>query len=117
MALQHLALARAAADVRAARVRDLRARPRASGASQQLNPSYGYLWWLNGHEGLRANGTTFQNLAPSAPDDMVAALGALGRKVYVVRSRRLVVTRTGDNADQKGEQPFDEAFWKALFRK
>jgi hypothetical protein len=34
--------------------------------------------------------------------------------VYVVPSLGLVVTRTGDNADQKGEAPFDEAFWKAL---
>jgi hypothetical protein len=47
---------------------------------------------------------------------MVAALGALGRKVYVVRSLGLVVTRSGDNADQKGEPPFDEAFWQALMK-
>src|SRR5579871_3428954 len=40
--------------------------------SQPLNPSYGYLWWLNGHEGLRANGARAGKLAPSAPDDMVA---------------------------------------------
>ena len=82
--------------------------------SQQLNPAYGYLWWLNAGERLSPAGVKGGKLAPSAPDDMVAALGALGRKVYVVPSLALVVTRTGDNSDQKGEPPFDEAFWKAL---
>ena len=84
--------------------------------SQQMNQSYGYLWWLNGHDGLRANGAKAGKLAPSAPDDMVAALGALGRKVYVVRSLGLVVTRTGDNSDQKGEPGFDNAFWTVLMK-
>jgi hypothetical protein len=46
----------------------------------------------------------------------VAALGALGRKVYVVRSLGVVVTRPGDNSDQKGEAAFDEAFWNALMK-
>jgi CubicO group peptidase (beta-lactamase class C family) len=85
-------------------------------ASQQLNPAYGYLWWLNAHERVNPSGAKGGKLAPSAPDDMVAALGALGRKVYVVRSLGLIVTRTGDNSDQKGEPPFDEAFWSALMR-
>ena len=84
--------------------------------SQEMNPSYGYLWWLNGHDRLQASGAKGGWLAPSAPADMVAALGAMGRKVYVVRSLGLVVTRTGDNADQKGEAPFDEAFWAALIK-
>lgn len=84
--------------------------------SQDLNPSYGYLWWLNGHPSLRPNGTRAGKLVPSAPDDLVAALGALGRKVYVVPSLDLVVTRTGDNSDQKGELPFDDEFWKLLMK-
>jgi len=74
------------------------------------------LWWLNGHDGLRPTGAKAGKLAPSAPDDMVAALGALGRKVYVVRSLGLVVTRTGDNSDQKGEPGFDDAFWTVLMK-
>jgi CubicO group peptidase (beta-lactamase class C family) len=85
-------------------------------ASQQLNPAYGYLWWLNAGERLSPAGGKGGKLAPAAPDDLVAALGALGRKVYVVRSLGLVVTRTGDNSDQKGEAPFDAAFWQALMK-
>jgi CubicO group peptidase (beta-lactamase class C family) len=84
--------------------------------SQKMNEGYGYLWWLNGHEALRPGGARVPKLTASAPDDMVAALGALGRKVYVVRSLGLVVTRTGDNSDQKGEPPFDNEFWKALMK-
>ncbi|MEW6303918.1 MAG: serine hydrolase domain-containing protein [Verrucomicrobiota bacterium] len=80
--------------------------------SQELNPSYGYLWWLNGQKevargaGQRAKGP----LIPGAPPDLVAALGALDRKVYVVPSLDLVVTRLG-NAAGAG---FDNEFWKAL---
>ena len=65
---------------------------------------------------LRASGAKSGKLSPSAPDDLVAALGALGRKVYVVRSLGLVVTRTGDNSDLKGEPPFDNEFWKVLMK-
>ena len=52
----------------------------------------------------------------SAPRDLVAALGAMGRKVYVVPSLELVVTRTGDVPDARGQESFDEAFWKLLMR-
>ena len=84
--------------------------------SQPLNKSYGYLWWLNGRPTVRANGKQASQLMPSAPKDLVAALGALGRKIYVVPSLELVVTRTGANSDADGEPPFDEALWKALMK-
>lgn len=80
--------------------------------SQELNPSYGYLWWLNGQAsaqraaGPRANGP----LIPSAPADLVAALGAADRKLYVVPSLELVATRLGTAASRS----FDNDFWKCL---
>ena len=80
--------------------------------SQELNPSYGYLWWLNGQShvlrgaGLRANGP----LIASAPADLVAALGAADRKLYVVPSLELVVTRLGTTTSRS----FDNDFWKCL---
>jgi len=54
--------------------------------SQNLNPNYGYLWWVN----------TRQSRFPDAPADMVAALGAGTHDLFVVPSRGLVVTRLGD---------------------
>ena len=59
------------------------------------NPAYGRLWWLNGSTytirplSRRVDGP----LVPSAPADLVAALGALDRKIYVVPS--LLRARTG----------------------
>lgn len=84
--------------------------------SQPLNKSYGYLWWMNGRPTVRANGKQANQLIASAPKDLVAALGALGRKIYVVPSLELVVTRTGANSDADGEPPFDEVLWKALIK-
>ncbi len=84
--------------------------------TQKLNLGYGYLWWLNGRPAILPGGKTVERLIPSAPDDVVAAWGALGRKVYVAPSLDLVVTRTGDNSDQSGEPSFDDELWKRLIR-
>jgi CubicO group peptidase (beta-lactamase class C family) len=80
--------------------------------SQELNPSYGYLWWLNGQpEVARGAGERVKGpLIPTAPPDLVAALGAIDRKVYVVPSLGLVVTRLGNSAGPA----FQNEFWKLL---
>jgi CubicO group peptidase (beta-lactamase class C family) len=80
--------------------------------SQTLNPSYGYLWWLNGQmEVARGDGQRVKGpLIPSAPNDLVAALGAIDRKVYVVPSLELVVTRLGNSAGPA----FQNEFWRLL---
>jgi CubicO group peptidase (beta-lactamase class C family) len=79
-----------------------------------MNPAYGLLWWLNrlpvgrsmrGEEVVDAT-----TLIPSAPPDLYAAQGALGRKLYVVPSLDLVVTRLGDQP----EAEFNEELWKRL---
>lgn len=75
--------------------------------SQKMNPAYGYLWWLNGHRRMGKTGTW---LAKEAPADLVAAQGALGRKLYIVPSLDLVVTRIGNEAAQS----FNNEFWKRL---
>ena len=66
-----------------------------------VNPSYGYLWWLNGggHHFLplrprKKVGPIF----PGCPEDAFAALGKDDQKIYVVPSLDLVVTRFGDAA-------------------
>lgn len=81
--------------------------------SQAHNSAYGYLWWINGQKsGLHSNGRRVPGpLIPTAPDDLVAAMGALDRRVYVVPSLGMVVTRTGAKAEAKD---FDERLWELL---
>lgn len=84
---------------------------RATKSSQDLNPAYGYLWWLNGQERVIRYGKVLEGPRfPSAPDDLYAAVGGLGRRVYVAPSMMLVVTRLGDSP----EPGFDDEFWRLL---
>ncbi len=87
--------------------------------SQDINKSYGYLWWLNGKESYM--GTTTQlvtsgSLVPNAPNDMIAALGANDQKIYIVPSKDLVVVRCGDSAEemQLGPSSFDNELWEKI---
>jgi CubicO group peptidase (beta-lactamase class C family) len=79
---------------------------------QALSPipqkaDYGYLWWLLGRGHLAQAG---------APEDMVAALGALDQKIYVVPSADLVVARQGLAAGggSDSESDFDTALIKVI---
>jgi len=82
-------------------------------ARSATNPSYGRLWWLNGGAyavrpgGRRADGP----LIPAAPADLVAALGALDRKLHVVPSLKLVVVRMGAATP---DRDFDQQLWLRL---
>lgn len=83
--------------------------------SQKRNPAYGYLWWLNGTAQVKRGRRLLAGpLIPGAPDDLYAAQGALGRRCYVVPSRRLVVVRLGDSPDKAGQKRFDVEFWRLL---
>jgi CubicO group peptidase (beta-lactamase class C family) len=86
--------------------------------SQQLNPSYGYLWWLNGKKAAvrPIGGKTNKPLLAEAPADMYAAQGAMGRKCYVCPSLDLVVVRLGDTPDSFGKTRFDKQFWKLIMQ-
>lgn len=85
--------------------------------SQQMNPAYGYLWWLNGQTATLSGQRRVRGpLNSEAPTDLVAALGALGRKCYVVPSLGVVVTRLGDNPEVVGQTKFDVEFWSLLMK-
>lgn len=67
--------------------------------SQNLNKSYGYLWWLNGKESFRLpeTETVFPGyLMPDAPADLIAAVGKNSQLLLIVPSQNLIVVRMGD---------------------
>lgn len=68
-------------------------------SSQNLNPSYGYLWWLNGQNSIVFPGlpTRFNtSLLPNGPLDLYAALGKNGQIIDIVPSKGLVIIRMGE---------------------
>jgi hypothetical protein len=67
--------------------------------SQNLNKSYGYLWWLNGKPSFMIPmlQTVFPGfVCPNAPSDMYAAIGKGGQFLNIVPSQNLVWLRMGD---------------------
>ena len=89
--------------------------------SQTINPSYGYLWWLNGKTKymIPSEQTVYPgSLVPNAPADMFAAMGASDQRIYVVPSKKMVIVRMGDAANP--EDPyfavsgFDNALWEKI---
>ena len=86
--------------------------------SQDLNKSYGYLWWLNGKQSYMVPGVQFVfpgSLMPHAPDDMISALGKDGQYVDVVPSQNIVLIRMG-NAPGEGEVPLtlNDLIWEHM---
>jgi CubicO group peptidase (beta-lactamase class C family) len=77
------------------------------------NPAYGRLWWLNSAAwridvtGNRLDGAPI----PSAPSDLVLALGAQGRVLGVLPSRKLIVVRLGQ---QPPDADFHTQFWRRV---
>ncbi|MEZ4875134.1 MAG: serine hydrolase [Flavobacteriaceae bacterium] len=68
--------------------------------SQNLNLSYGYLWWLNGKESFMLPSTQVVfpgSLISNAPDDMISGLGADGQFVNVIPSQNMVWIRMGED--------------------
>ncbi|KQT21431.1 serine hydrolase [Chryseobacterium sp. Leaf404] len=87
--------------------------------SQNINPAYGYLWWLNGKSSYHMPQTQFQfngKLIPNAPDDLFCALGKNDQKIYVVPSRKIVIIRMGDAADSANLalSDFDNVLWQKI---
>ncbi|MFT4682915.1 MAG: CubicO group peptidase (beta-lactamase class C family) [Flavobacteriales bacterium] len=72
--------------------------------TQDLNKSYGYLWWLNGYESYRIPGFQLDipgPLFPNAPADLYAALGKDSQVIHVVPSEDLVLIRMGLSPDDE----------------
>jgi CubicO group peptidase (beta-lactamase class C family) len=88
--------------------------------SQDLNHGYGYLWWLNGQDSYLLPGPNpgvrTGPLMPDAPADVVGALGAGDKKIYVAPSAELVVVRHGGPTGEPAlaASGFDNTFWQML---
>jgi CubicO group peptidase (beta-lactamase class C family) len=87
--------------------------------SQTYNLSYGYLWWLNGKSTCMVPQSQIvfpTSLAPSAPADMIMALGKDDKKIYVIPGLDVVVARLGDDAGSSvaGPSSFDNDLWAKL---
>jgi CubicO group peptidase (beta-lactamase class C family) len=76
----------------------------ATRSSQQLNPSYGYTFWVN----------TDGVLWPTAPRDAFAFRGYGANRCYVVPSLDLVVVRIGDAPPNWGEESLLPAVMAAI---
>ncbi|OOV20715.1 serine hydrolase [Flavobacterium sp. LM4] len=91
----------------------------ATTTSQNINLAYGYLWWLNGKANyhLPQSPLTFQgSIIPTAPSDMFMALGKNDQKIYVIPSKKMVVIRMGDAADDENLalSDFDKVLWEKI---
>lgn len=90
-------------------------------SSQDINPSYGYLWWLNGKAKYMIPGSQLVfpgTLVPNAPADMFAAMGASDQRIYIIPGKKMVIVRMGDPSDP--EHPsfavsgFDNDLWAKI---
>lgn len=91
----------------------------ATNTSQNINLSYGYLWWLNGKSSYHLPQTQVQisgSIIPNAPKDMYCALGKNDQKIYVVPSKNLVIVRMGNSADNTNFalSDFDDVLWQKI---
>jgi CubicO group peptidase (beta-lactamase class C family) len=87
--------------------------------SQNLNKSYGYLWWLNGKPSYMLPTTQFVfqgSYAPDAPSDMIAGIGKNGQIVSISPSSGLIVVRMGD-APTSGSASVSTVFCNQIWQK
>lgn len=87
--------------------------------SQQLNPAYGYLWWLNGTASHLLPGSQ-DNLSgfmlPNAPSGTIVAAGKDGQLLNVVSEEGLVMVRMGGNPEDGSPVPvmYNDSIWTYL---
>lgn len=91
----------------------------ATTTSQNINLGYGYLWWLNGKASyhLPQSQLTFQgSIIPTGPSDMFMALGKNDQKIYLIPSKKMVIVRMGDAADNVNLalSDFDKTLWEKI---
>jgi CubicO group peptidase (beta-lactamase class C family) len=86
--------------------------------SQQLNKSYGYLWWLNGKQSFMLPETQLvfnESYSPDGPADMISGIGKNGQYVCIVPSQNIVLVRMGESPESV-QVPFLflNEIWKKL---
>ena len=91
----------------------------ATNTSQNINLSYGYLWWLNGKSNYHLPQSQLQfngSLIPSGSADMFMALAKNDQKIYVIPSKKMVVIRMGASADGTNFalSTFDNELWQKI---
>lgn len=91
----------------------------ATTTSQNINLGYGYLWWLNGKSSYHLPQSQLQlsgSIIPNGPNDMFMALGKNDQKIYVIPSKKMVVIRMGDAADNVNLalSDFDNTLWQKI---
>ncbi len=70
--------------------------------SQQLNQSYGYLWWLNGKSSFmipQSQNVFTGSFGPNGPADAFMAMGMNGQILNIVPSQNLVWIRMGSSTE------------------
>lgn len=87
--------------------------------SQNINKSYGYLWWINGESSYHLPQSQLEfpgSLIPDGPNDMYMALGKNDQKIYVIPSKKMVVVRLGDQAEDSNFalSEYDDHLWEKL---
>ncbi|MDX1684278.1 MAG: serine hydrolase [Saprospiraceae bacterium] len=86
--------------------------------SQHLNPSYGYLWWLNGQDKFLLPGLQIPfngSWSPSAPADLYAGLGKNGQFLDIVPGENLIIVRMGEAPDNSLVPViFHDQMWERL---
>ncbi len=69
----------------------------ATSSSQEMNPAYGYLFWLNARKGHAAGGGKVDYRFKGAPRDLIACLGKNGQHIISIPSQDLVIVRQGES--------------------
>lgn len=89
-------------------------------SSQTLNPSYGYLTWLNGKSSymIPQSQVVFNtSLMPNAPADVYAAEGKNGQIINVSHSTGLVVVRMGGSlGNNLIATSYNDTLWQYINR-
>ena len=93
----------------------------ATSTSQNINLSYGHLWWLNGKSSYHLPQIQLQfngNLMPTAPVDMFMTLGKNDQNINFIPSKKMVVIRMGAAANPDNPtfvlSDFDTVLWQKI---
>lgn len=89
-------------------------------SSQSMNPSYGYLTWLNGKSSYMVPSPDFQlsipgYALPNAPADIIAAMGKNGQILNVSPSTGFCLVRMGDDdLNSNISNQYNDTIWQKV---